>query len=109
MDALVTLLLKELPSGELACVVEECAGVDAPAGIPAPLSEGVRLDIRLENADARALLLVHQLIRGQLPLVVRVLPAAVGHEPTERLVVLSGEPGDADGAELGRVVHEAAP
>lgn len=106
MEASMRLLLKQLPTGEIVAVIEQSLGVDIPAGVPTPLREGVRLNLRLENADPAALLLLNKLIRGLLPLIERCMPPALRrHKPSEGFVVISGEPGDANGTEWGRVVH----
>lgn len=101
---------KQLPSGEIVAVLEQSVGIDVTAGIPAPLGEGIRFDVRLEDADAGlGLKLVERLLRGGMPLVKRCMPAALGQKPSERLVVLSGEPGNACSLDLARVIHEALP
>ena len=44
---------QQLPGGELVAVLEQSVGIDVTAGAATPLSEGIRFDVRLEDADAR--------------------------------------------------------
>jgi len=97
----------QLPHGEVVAVLEQSVGIDVTAARPAPLGEGVRFDVRLEDADAAlGLQLVECLLRGGLPLVKRWVPSPFGQQPAERLVVLPGKPWEAGGLDLARVVHE---
>lgn len=108
MTASVRGYFQQLPSGELVAVLEQCIGIDVTAARSAPLSEGIRFDIRLEDGDSvLGLELVERLLRGRLPLVERCMPCAVGKKPAEGVVVLGGEPGKSESLHFGRVLHEA--
>ena len=75
----------------------------------APLRKGVRLHRRLEDTSTHTLLHIDKLVRVHLPLIERVMPASLGYESTECVIVLPEKPGDAYDCGSRRVAHEPPP
>lgn len=105
-------LLKQLPSGEVVCILDEAAVIDVTATPDTPINEGVRGYVHLDDTNPCFLDLLGALLSGGVPIVKRCLPSPSGQGEAPRVVVLAVKPSDSNNVganETGFVVHEAAP